>query len=173
MATRTSSRQIAAREQARERAAAYAARERELVELAEAFFVADGEASDIMEAAEVRIATIRQQAERDVAATRAKAAEVAERMLTTGAPAPQVADRLGMSVAELRRVRSALAKGGEPSSVDAGDVDDRDPGLSGRNEKCAAECGDQSANGLHADSTPPARTRWPVASASMASALCR
>lgn len=123
MATRTSSRQIAAREQARERAAAYAARERELVELAEEFFVADSEAGDILEAAEARITTIRQQAERDVAATRAKAAQVAERMLATGTPAPQVADRLGMTVAELRRVRSAASKGVEESSARS-DVDE-------------------------------------------------
>ncbi|WP_380162749.1 hypothetical protein [Kineococcus sp. R86509] len=123
MAARTSSRQIAAREQARERAAAYAARERELVELAEEFFVADGEAGDIVEAAEARIASIRQQADRDVAETRTKAAEVAERMLATGTPAPQVADRLGMTVAELRRVRSAASKSVDESGAGDG-VDD-------------------------------------------------
>ncbi len=106
MAPRTSSRQIAAREQARERAATYAAREHQLVQLAEAFFLADGEAQDVLEAAEARIAAVRQQADQDVAATRVKAAAVAEQMLATGAPLGQVADRLGMSVGELRRVRA-------------------------------------------------------------------
>jgi len=117
---RTSSRQITAREQARERAATYAARERELVQLAEAFFLAGGEAEDVLEAAETRIAGIREQAERDVAATRAKAAEIAEHMLATGAPIAQVADRLGMNVGELRRVRAAAGTGaGAATDADA------------------------------------------------------
>jgi len=118
VAARTSSRQITAREQARERAATYAARERELVQLAEAFFLADGEAEDVLEAAETRIAAIREQADRDVATTRAKAAAVAEEMLATGAPIAQVADRLGMSVTELRRVRAAAGtNAGEGTGV--------------------------------------------------------
>jgi len=122
---RTSSRQITAREQARERAATYAARERELVQLAETFFLADGEAEDVLVAAETRIAAIREQAERDVAATRAKAAAVAEQMLATGTPIAQVADRLGMSMAELRRVRAAAGTGAS-DGADAADNTDVD-----------------------------------------------
>lgn len=115
MPIKASSRQVIAREQARERAATYAARERELVELAESFFLADGEAEDVLASADARIAAIREQAERDVTATRAKAAQVVEQMLATGTPIAQVADRLGLNVAELRRVRGAA------SSVVVGD----------------------------------------------------
>lgn len=67
MAQRKSATKTAARERARKAAAESMAREQRLLELGEEFFVAQGDAEQIMETAEQRITEIRAKAEQEAA----------------------------------------------------------------------------------------------------------
>ena len=97
MAPRKSATKTEARERARRAAAESMAREQRLLELGEEFFVAQGEAEQILEAAEQRIAEIRAKAEQEAAQ-----AGVVARMKGERVAVSDIAQRLELSAAAVR-----------------------------------------------------------------------
>ena len=102
MAQRKSATKTEARERARRAAAESMAREQRLLELGEEFFVAQGEAEQIMETAEQRIAEIRAKAEQEAARTKEAQSRVVAGMKGERVTVPEIAQRLELSVAEVR-----------------------------------------------------------------------
>ncbi|MEX5265195.1 hypothetical protein RF640_14340 [Kocuria sp. CPCC 205231] len=102
MAQRKSATKTEARERARRAAAESMARERRLLELGEEFFVAQGEAEQIMETAEQRIAEIRAKAEQEAARAKEAQARVVAGMKGERVAVPEIAQRLELSAAEVR-----------------------------------------------------------------------
>lgn len=124
MAQRKSATKTEARERARRAAAESMAREQRLLALGEEFFVAQGEAEQIMEAAEQRIAGIRAKAEQE--AVRAKEAQVAvvagmkrERVAVT-----EIAQRLELTAAEVRSLLKEAPGVNFPDTGHGGAMDD-------------------------------------------------
>lgn len=130
MAQRKSATKTEARERARRAAAESMAREQRLLELGEEFFVAQGEAEQIMETAEQRIAEIRAKAEQE--ATRAKEAQarVVAGMKGERVAVPEIAQRLELSVPEARGLLkdSAADSAGTPVAAEADAGDDETSG---------------------------------------------
>ena len=102
MAQRKSATKTEARERARRAAAESMAREQRLLELGEEFFVAQGEAEQIMETAEQRIAELRAKAEQDAARAKEDQVRVVAGMKGERVTVPEIAQRLELSVAEVR-----------------------------------------------------------------------
>ena len=102
MAPRKSATKTEARERARRAAAESMAREQRLLELGEEFFVAQGEAEQILEAAEQRIAEIRAKAEQEAAQARQAQAGVVARMKGERVAVSDIAQRLELSAAAVR-----------------------------------------------------------------------
>ena len=102
MAPRKSATKTEARERARRAAAESMAREQRLLELGEEFFVAQGEAEQILEAAEQRIAEIRAKAEQEAAQARQAQAGVAVAMKGERVAVSDIAQRLELSAAAVR-----------------------------------------------------------------------
>ena len=107
MAQRKSATKTEARERARRAAAESMAREQRLLELGEEFFVAQGEAEQIMETAEQRIAEIRAKAEQEAVQAKELQARVVAAMKEERVAASDIAQRLELSAAAVR----ALLKG--------------------------------------------------------------
>lgn len=118
---------LAAREKARARAEEITRRNEELIELATGYFVAADRIETIEAELEEKIAKLREKADSDAATAREEAADVVAAMLTTGEPKRGVAERLGISAAEVSAAQksAALANGsdpvGEPSAVEVVD----------------------------------------------------
>lgn len=112
---RKASAAVAAREKARERAEAITRRNEELIDLAAGYFVAADRVEAIEADLERKIAALREQADRDAAAAREKTAGVVVAMLATGEAKRSIAERLGISAAEV----NAAAKSAEPEELDA------------------------------------------------------
>ena len=102
MAQRKSATKTKARERARRAAAESMAREQRLLELGEEFFVAQGEAEQIMETAEQRIAEIRAKAEQEAARAKEAQSRVVAGMKGERVTVPEIAQRLELSVPEVR-----------------------------------------------------------------------
>lgn len=102
MAQRKSATKTEARERARRAAAESMAREQRLLELGEEFFVAQGEAEQIMETAEQRIAELRTKAEQEAARAKEDQVRVVAGMKGERVTVPEIAQRLELSVAEVR-----------------------------------------------------------------------
>ena len=102
MAQRKSATKTEARERARRAAAESMARERRLLELGEEFFVAQGEAEQIMETAEQRIAEIRAKAEQEAAQARQAQSGVVVAMKGERVAVADIAQRLELSAAAVR-----------------------------------------------------------------------
>ena len=102
MAQRKSATKTEARERARRAAAESMAREQRLLEMGEEFFVAQGEAEQIMETAEQRIAEIRAKAEQEAAQTRQAQAGVVVAMKGERVAVADIAQRLELSAAAVR-----------------------------------------------------------------------
>lgn len=104
---RTSGKQAAARKAARERAVEQAAqfrrRQEQLEELAAEYFVAADAVDGINEDAEARIQQIRDEAAAAVAEAEEQARAIIGRMLDTKVTRDEVAERLGISVREVKR----------------------------------------------------------------------
>lgn len=114
---RRSAKLTEARKKARERAAAQIEREESLLNLAEKFIVAEEELSTIDDSLQDQIRKIDERAERERDRAREAAetngedlrstqASVADEMVELGAKPADVAARLGISVSELRKLRS-------------------------------------------------------------------
>lgn len=124
MAQRKSATKTEARERARRAAAESMAREQRLLELGEEFFVAQGEAKQIMETAEQRIAEIRAKAEQEAAQAKEAQTSVVVRMKGERVTVSDIAQRLELSAAAVR----ALLKdntgddAATPKDADSGEV---------------------------------------------------
>lgn len=132
---RTSGKQAAARKAARERAVERAAefrrRQEQLEELAAEYFVAADAVDGINEDAEARIQKIRDEAAAAVADAEARAQEIVGRMLDTKVTRDEVAERLGISVRDVKRSKTKVTPAtassdtdvqGEAPTADADDV---------------------------------------------------
>lgn len=106
---RKASAALAAREKARARAEEITRRNEELIELATGYFVAAD-----------RIETIETELEEKIAALREEAAGVVVAMLATGEAKRAVAERLGISTAEV----TAAAKSAEPEQPATAEPDE-------------------------------------------------
>lgn len=102
MAPRRSATKTEARERARRAAADSMAREQRLLALGEEFFLAAGEAEQIMENAERRIAEIRAKAAQDAAKARQAQTQVVAAMKGERAGVTEIAQRLELSGPEVR-----------------------------------------------------------------------
>ncbi|MEB2528657.1 hypothetical protein [Kocuria rosea] len=127
MAQRRSATKTEARERARKAAAEAIAREERLLELGEEFFVAQGEAEQIMENAEQRIAEIRAKAEQEAAEAKASQARVVAGMRDERVAATEIAQRLELSAAGVRALLKDLpvvtaTSGAGESAEDGSDV---------------------------------------------------
>jgi DNA-directed RNA polymerase specialized sigma subunit len=120
---RTSGKQAAARKAARERAVEQAAqfrrRQEQLEELAAEYFVAADAVDGINEDAEARIQEIRDEAAAAVTDAEQKAQEIIGRMLDTKVTRDEVAERLGISVRDVKRSKSKVTPAAESSDTDA------------------------------------------------------
>ena len=123
MAQRKSATKTEARERARRAAAESMAREQRLLELGEKFFVAQGEADQIMETAEQRIAEIRAKAEQEAAQARQAQAGVVVAMKGERVAVADIAQRLELSAAAVRALLKDN-KGDDPATPkNAGSAD--------------------------------------------------
>lgn len=119
---RKASAAIAAREKARERAEEITRRNEELIELATGYFVAADRIEVIEAELEVKMAALREQADRDAAAAREEASGVVVAMLATGEAKRAVAERLGISAAEVTAVaKSTVPEDPELQEVTSGE----------------------------------------------------
>ena len=107
MAQRKSATKTEARERARRAAAESMAREQRLLELGEEFFVAQGEAEQIMETAEQRIAELRTKAEQEAARAKEDQVRVVAGMKGERVTVPEIAQRLELPAAEVRAMLKA------------------------------------------------------------------
>ncbi|MGX5359132.1 hypothetical protein [Kocuria sp. KH4] len=119
MAQRKSATKTEARERARRAAAESMAREQRLLGLGEEFFVAQGEAEQIMETAEQRIEEIRAKAAQDAARAKEDQMRVVAGMKGERVTVPEIAQRLELSVAE---VRALLKESSAHTSTEPADV---------------------------------------------------
>jgi predicted transcriptional regulator len=137
MALRKSATKTEARERARRAAAESMAREQRLLQLGEEFFLAAGEAEQILAAAEQRIRQIRTKAEQDAAQAREAQARVAAAMQGEQVAVSEIAQRLELSAAE---VRTLLKEHPPRASADAADESlDGDPAAHDAVEAAALE----------------------------------
>ncbi len=119
---RTSGKQAAARKVARERAVERAAefrrRQEQLEELAVEYFVVADAVDGINEDAEARIQKIRDEAAAAVADAEQKAQAIIGRMLDTKVTRDEVAERLGISVRDVKRSKAKPAPTADSDAVD-------------------------------------------------------
>lgn len=115
MAQRKSATKTEARERARKAAAESLAREERLLEMGEEFFVAQGEAEQIMETAEQRIAEIRAKAEQEATQAKEAQASVVVRMKGERVTVSDIAQRLELSAAAVRALLKDN-KGDDPAT---------------------------------------------------------
>lgn len=102
MAPRKSATKTEARERARRAAAESMAREQRLLEMGEKFFVAQGEAQQILEAAEQRIVEIRAKAEQEAAQAKEAQVRVVVAMKGERVAVSDIAQRLELSATAVR-----------------------------------------------------------------------
>lgn len=129
---RTSGKQAAARKAARERAVERAAefrrRQEQLEELAAEYFVAADAVDGINEDAEARIQKIRDEAAAAVVEAEQRSQTIIGRMLDTKVTRDEVAERLGISVRDVKRAKTKAAPAAETSSDDVTDEAQADSG---------------------------------------------
>jgi hypothetical protein len=131
---RTSGKQAAARKAARERAVEQAAqfrrRQEQLEELAAEYFVAADAVDAINDDAETRIEKIRDEAAAAVTNAEQKAQEIIGRMLDTKVSRDEVAERLGLSLRDVKRSKPKAAPAADTNATETAndaqtaDVDD-------------------------------------------------
>lgn len=123
---RTSGKQAAARKAARERAVEQAAqfrrRQEQLEELAAEYFVAADAVDAINDDAETRIQKIRDEAAVAVRDAEQKAQEIIGGMLDTKVSRDEVAERLGLSVRDVKRSKAKMAPAADVDAVETVDA---------------------------------------------------
>ncbi|MFE6767296.1 hypothetical protein [Streptomyces sp. NPDC057689] len=121
---RKSAKQTEARRRAREKAAEFRARQDKLEQLAVDYFVAADSLDEIDAAAEKEIAAVRARAEKQSAEARASAEDVMQRMLALGITRAEVAERLGVSVRDVKKAPTGSAGTDSPTGAAATSDDD-------------------------------------------------
>jgi transcriptional regulator with GAF, ATPase, and Fis domain len=120
-APRKSSVALAARERARAQAEEITRRNEELIELAAQFFVQDDHATEIDDDLERKIHALREQADAKKAAAQDEASTIVQLMIATGESKKSIAERLGLSPADLKRFIPTAPKSDDGSLSDAED----------------------------------------------------
>lgn len=120
---RKSAKQTEARRRAREKAAEFRARQDKLEQLAVDYFVAADSLDEIDAAAEKEIAAVRARAEKQSADARASAEGVMQRMLALGITRAEVAERLGVSVRDVKKAPAGNAGADSPIEAAASEGD--------------------------------------------------
>jgi vacuolar-type H+-ATPase subunit H len=105
-AQRKSAQQLAAREKARAKARELTERHEKLIELAAEFFEQQAQAEAILEEAKQRAAELLAKADAEAQDAVRSASDTVQAMLESGESRSAVAARLGVSVAELKRLTS-------------------------------------------------------------------
>lgn len=126
-APRKSAQQLAAREKARAKARELTERHEKLIELAAEFFEQQAQAEAILEDAKKRATELLAKADAEAQDALRSAAGTVQAMLDSGESRSAVAARLGVSVAELKRLTSPANpadKGAGNGSSDAAEVDE-------------------------------------------------
>lgn len=100
---------MAARERARAQAEEITRRNEKLIELAAEFFVQDDQLNEIDADLDKKIQELKLKAEEKRAAAHVEATSVVQRMIDTGEAKKSVADRLGLTPAELKKYLAAPA----------------------------------------------------------------
>ncbi|MFW6187974.1 MAG: hypothetical protein ACOC84_08275 [Actinomycetota bacterium] len=118
MAPRKSATKTEARERARRAAAESMAREQRLLELGEQFFLAQGEAEQVLETAEQRIAEIRAKAAHDAVQAKEAQTRVVAGMKGERVTVAEIAQRLELSVAEVRGLLKDTSGDTSPRAAD-------------------------------------------------------
>ena len=118
VAPRKSATKTEARERARRAAAETMAREQRLLEKGEEFFLAQGDAEQIMENAQRRIAEIRTKAEREAAQAKGAQARVVADMREERVPVAEIAQRLELTAGEVRALLKDAAAQGSPQRAE-------------------------------------------------------
>jgi hypothetical protein len=122
---RTSGKQAAARKAARERAVEQAAqfrrRQEQLEELAAEYFVAADAVDAINDDAETRIQKIRDEAAAAVTDAEQKAQEIIGRMLDTKVSRDEVAERLGLSLRDVKRSKPKATPAADTNATETAD----------------------------------------------------
>ena len=129
MAQRKSATKTEARERARRAATKSMAREQRLLELGEEFFVAQGEAEQILETAEQRIAEIRTKAEQEAARAKEAQSRVVADMKGERVTVPEIAQRLELSAAEVRALlkKTSVGTDAESGAADGAETAAQEP----------------------------------------------
>ena len=130
MAPRKSATKTEARERARRAAAETMAREQRLLEKGEEFFLAQGDAEQIMENAQRRIAEIRTKAEREAAQAKGAQARVVADMREERVPVAEIAQRLELTAGEVRALLKDAAHG-SPQRAEDGSRDEVEESAAG------------------------------------------
>ncbi|MDH6711335.1 hypothetical protein P3T27_008093 [Kitasatospora sp. MAA19] len=102
---RRGSRQVAARERATQLAAEFAAAEKERIRIAQEYLVAQGDIDDFDAETERRVADLREQRGRQLAAKRGEVEALVVEMLDTGVSQQEAAARLGLTPADVRAAK--------------------------------------------------------------------
>lgn len=120
-APRKSSVALAARERARAKAEEITQRNEQLIELATQFFVQDDRVAEIDTDLDRKIEALRAQAEEKKSAARDEASTVVHQMIDTGESKKSIAERLGLSPAELKRFVPTASKADDSPLSDSAD----------------------------------------------------
>jgi len=126
---RKCARQVAARKRARTHAAEFRAREDRLEQLAADYFVAAGVLDDIDERAEQELQVVRDRAAMERTAKTSELDAVIQAMLSLGVSRKEVADRLGISVRDVKK-GPTITLVGTPAHDDEQRVDEAQVGES-------------------------------------------
>ena len=124
MAQRKSATKTEVRDRARRAAAESMTREQRLLQLGEEFFVAQGEAEQIMESAEQRISKIRTKAEREAARAKEAQVRVVAGMKSARVAVTEIAQRLELTAAEVRSMMKEAPGINFPDTGHGGSMDD-------------------------------------------------
>lgn len=120
---RKSAAQLAARERARERAAEFTRRNERLIGLAAEYFEAEADAQRIRDEAKAAAEALIAKAEESAVQASGRAAALVSSMLATGESRAAVAERLGVSVAEVKRAAMADTPGVHEGSADGAEAE--------------------------------------------------
>ena len=110
---RNSTKQVTARQRAREKAAQFRETQDKLEQLAVDYFVATDSIEDIHTGVEKEIAAARERGKKQSAAAHAKATAVIAAMLDLGTPRSEVAGRLGIATRDVRKAAPATVVSSE------------------------------------------------------------